>query len=253
MCTRAVGALAHYLEREGVATTQISLVRDHTERIKPPRALWVPFMLGRPLGAPNDPAFQKKVLRAALDLLDADAGPLLADFPEDAPDTLESEGDDMTGMVCPVDLPPLPGEADENGLAKAFREEMDRLQPWYGLSVERRGRTTVGVSGVDIAEAAAFILNFIEDPATPPPRGDLKTDAFLRAAYEDIKAYYLESMMAQPGAVSQRQLENWFWGETAFARVIFVLRKICLASDTPAIAVLGEKSLVPTAQKHRVE
>ncbi|MEQ8193733.1 MAG: hypothetical protein RIB59_04520 [Rhodospirillales bacterium] len=252
MCTRAVGALAHYLEKEGIATTHISLIRNHTERIKPPRALWVPFILGRPLGAPNDPAFQRKVLSAALALLEADAGPLIADFPEDAPDGIETE-DDMTGMVCPVDLPPLPGEADEDGLAAAFLEEVDRLRPWYALSVERRGRTTVGVSGVGIDEAAGYILKFIDDPATPPLRGDLKTDAFLRAAYEDIKAYYSESMMAQPGAVSQRQIENWFWGETAFAKVVFALRAVCLASETPAVKVLGEKSLVPAVQKHRLE
>ena len=56
MCTRAVGALGHYLERGGVPTTQISLIREHTERIRPPRALWVPFELGRPFGVPHDAA-----------------------------------------------------------------------------------------------------------------------------------------------------------------------------------------------------
>ena len=55
--------MAHYIEEEGLATTQISLVRLHTEKIKPPRALWVPYELGRPLGQPNDPEFQKRVLR----------------------------------------------------------------------------------------------------------------------------------------------------------------------------------------------
>ncbi len=69
MCTRAVGGLAHFFEEEGVPTTQISLVRLHTERINPPRALWVPFELGRPLGIPDDPTFQKRVLLAALKLL----------------------------------------------------------------------------------------------------------------------------------------------------------------------------------------
>ncbi len=57
-----MGGLAHYLEDEGIRTTQIALIRKHTEEIKPPRALAVSFELGRPLGAPNDPQFQIKVL-----------------------------------------------------------------------------------------------------------------------------------------------------------------------------------------------
>ena len=61
-----MGALGHYIEREGIPTAQISLIREQTAAIKPPRALWVPFMLGRPFGAPNDPDFQRRVLRHLL-------------------------------------------------------------------------------------------------------------------------------------------------------------------------------------------
>ncbi|MCH7711818.1 MAG: hypothetical protein IH903_09315, partial [Proteobacteria bacterium] len=53
-------------------TTQISLIREHTEKIVPPRALWVPFELGRPFGAPDDSGFQKRVLLGALELLEAE-------------------------------------------------------------------------------------------------------------------------------------------------------------------------------------
>ena len=35
----------------------------HSEIIRPPRALWVPFILGRPLGKPGDEAFQLAVVR----------------------------------------------------------------------------------------------------------------------------------------------------------------------------------------------
>ena len=77
-----MGGLAHYLEEESVATTQISLIREHTEIIRPPRALWVPFELGRPLGRPVNPALQTRVLIAALKLLEAEDGPVLEDFVE---------------------------------------------------------------------------------------------------------------------------------------------------------------------------
>ena len=56
--------LARAIESEGVATTSISLVREHTEKIKPPRALFVPFPFGHALGRPNDAALQHRVLRA---------------------------------------------------------------------------------------------------------------------------------------------------------------------------------------------
>ncbi len=68
-----MGGLAIIFEEEGLATTQISLIRIHTERTRPPRALWVPFELGRPLGVPNDKPFQTRVLTAALGLLDRKA------------------------------------------------------------------------------------------------------------------------------------------------------------------------------------
>src|SRR5213596_1454366 len=47
----------------------ISMVREHTEKVKPPRALFVPFPFGHAMGRPNDPVLQHRVLRAALDLL----------------------------------------------------------------------------------------------------------------------------------------------------------------------------------------
>lgn len=53
--------------------------------MNPPRALWVSFDLGRPLGVPGDAAFQTRALTAVLNLLEAPAGPVLVDYPEDAP------------------------------------------------------------------------------------------------------------------------------------------------------------------------
>src|SRR5882762_9905283 len=64
----------------GLVTVSISLVREHTEKLKPPRALWVPFPFGLPLGHPEDIAEQRAVLDAALVLLDEPAVPVLRDY-----------------------------------------------------------------------------------------------------------------------------------------------------------------------------
>jgi len=93
-----VGALGHYIEREGVPTAQISLIREQTAAIRPSRALWVPFMLGRPFGAPGEPAFQRRVLRSLLALFERPAGPVLEDFPEEAPGSVAEE----SAFACPV-------------------------------------------------------------------------------------------------------------------------------------------------------
>ena len=76
-----------YFEEQGIATTIIGLIRLHLEKVQPPRALWVPFELGRPLGPPNNPEFQTRVLKTTLQLLESDDGPVvLTDFPDDEPD-----------------------------------------------------------------------------------------------------------------------------------------------------------------------
>ncbi len=81
------------IEARGIATVVIGLVRPHLESTKSPRGLWVPFPLGRPLGEPEDPAFQRRVLMAALALLERRDGPvLLVDFPEDAPSMTDTAG-----------------------------------------------------------------------------------------------------------------------------------------------------------------
>ena len=61
------GVLARVFEEHGLVTTSISLVREHTERVKPPRALFVPFPFRHPLGEANDPELQTRVMRAAFD------------------------------------------------------------------------------------------------------------------------------------------------------------------------------------------
>ena len=47
----------------------MSLLREVTERVNPPRALFADFPLGFTLGVPNDAALQTRIIMAALSLL----------------------------------------------------------------------------------------------------------------------------------------------------------------------------------------
>lgn len=80
MCNQSVGLIAAAIEREGIATVIVTLLRDVTERNRPPRALSVPFPMGYPLGRPHDAALQTSVIRAALALLERDDTPILVNF-----------------------------------------------------------------------------------------------------------------------------------------------------------------------------
>ena len=65
-----MGLVAAELERLGISTVVINLLRFVTERVRPPRALCVPFRHGYPLNSPNDPQKQHAVLDAALSMLE---------------------------------------------------------------------------------------------------------------------------------------------------------------------------------------
>jgi hypothetical protein len=240
-----VGGLGHYLEQEGIPTTQISLVREHTELIRPPRALWVPFDLGRPFGAPDRPDFQRRVLRAALDLLLLPEGPVLADFPEDAPEAEIAEG-----WACPVNLPAPP--VDEADLAARLADEVRATRPWHRLWQERR-RSTVGVSGLEVEAAAAFLAGFLDGPAPANPRDGVSPGALLKLAVEDLKAFYFEAAMAQPGETSHQAVADWFWGETVAAKVMLKLRPVLAASADAEIKRVGLGALVPQTQLWRLD
>ena len=80
MCVQSVGLVQAAIEREGITTVSISLLREVTEVIKPPRALFVPYPLGYPLGRPCDADLQRSIIQSALALLDRSDAPVLVSF-----------------------------------------------------------------------------------------------------------------------------------------------------------------------------
>lgn len=244
-----MGGLAHYIEEEGLATTQISLIREHSEIIKPPRALWVPFELGRPLGIPGDASFQTKVLKSALKLLEASEGPLLVDFPQDAP---SSTGGPQ--LVCPVAFESvLPEMTSADQLLEAFKKEAANISTWHEIALRKPGgRSTTGITGLSLGEIVDFLALFIKGNRDSSPLPDVPVPTALRMAAEDLKAFYFEGLAAQPGVPGDSTARaNWFWGETIAARVINTIREICLGMQDNDFQFLGKLLLVPRNQLHR--
>jgi hypothetical protein len=206
-------------------------VREHTEIVRPPRALWVTFELGRPLGIPDDPPFQRRVVKAALDLLERTDGPLIADYPEHVPEIT-----DFSGWACPINLAP----AETDSLAA----EIDRLATWYDRSHTALGRTTVGVSGLDMPAAGALVTRALA--------GDLPEAQALKEAIDDLRAYYLEAASAFPDPGTAATRKEWFWEETVLAKSILALQPSLAASTDSQHRILANLTLIPATERHRL-
>jgi hypothetical protein len=237
-----VGVLGHYLEEEGIPTTQISLVREHTLALNPPRALWVPFVLGRPFGAPNDSAFQRKVLLAALHLLERETGPVFEDFLEDAPHN--DLGEVPAGLNCPVSFPRLKSEGT---LAERLADEISQLRAWHDIAVKHRKRTTLGLTGLTPEEIGEFLGSWLTENPKPSFQSDIPSATALKLATDELKAFYYEAKAMQPGRHSVTEIQNWFWLETAAGKTFVELRNVAAKSPDPTMKGLATLSLVPRA------
>lgn len=214
-----MSAVAYYLEASGIATTGISLVRENTAALRPPRFLWVSFPLGRPLGLPGDPSFQRRVILAALALLDAPAGPVLEDYPEDVP-SLPTDA----VIACPVSFP---ARVEGSGTwTAALRNEIALLRPWHVRSVERRGRTTVGIADApveDLATRLGTMLDAATGSAEALPR-TLPQLQRLKRSLSDLMAFHEEAVTAQPGDMPWQEVRRVLWQESVLGDAILTLR-----------------------------
>jgi hypothetical protein len=202
------------LERQGLATVQLASVRSYPERIRPPRALYCEFPLGRPLGRPGDADFQRAVLMAAFALLARRDVPVLEDFPE--------------RIVAAADEPiacRLPPRFDA-GLHPAVEEALG-LRPAYDRRRESGARRAM--AGADADAVPGLLRGFAAiDCGEPVDATALGGD--LRAAALAVRTYYEEAAVALSEHVPEaRRAEAWFYRSTEagalLRRVQAVLRE----------------------------
>ena len=81
MCNQSVGLIASVIEKGGIPTVCLSLLREVAEKVRPPRTLFVPVPSGYPLGASDQSELQHSIIRTAFDLFEAtDPLPLLHSY-----------------------------------------------------------------------------------------------------------------------------------------------------------------------------
>ena len=208
--------LARVFEEAGLSTVALALIRNHAERVKPPRALFVPFPLGFALGKPNDPEFQHRVLAAAWRLFAAPTGPVLADFdePADAPVEVFQASQVASGSR---EAPSRLGDpADEVTALRGYYEQ------WLA---DHDGRTMVGLVPIPQRRWRGLVrylqayADGLDGPYAERPV-DLPDVQFLAYAAGDIKAFYFEARMARRSGGVDNELHRWFWSETAMGALL---------------------------------
>jgi len=215
-----VSTLAHVFEAAGIATVSLIATRSVAERMKPPRALYGEFPLGRPLGKPGDAEFQHSVLAQAFSTLDAPSGPVLVDHPA----VIDAEEVPLTCSIPPRFDPDLPAAVDEaNGLRKA-----------YDRSLERRGVTSVGRAvQADGVPGALQVFDDIANGADWPDAGIPGGNPMV--ACHDVRTYYEEAALelvdgAPPGG---RAAEAWFFEETEAGKTVLAARSAMKEQGAP--------------------
>lgn len=229
-----MSALGTYIERAGVATVSISLIREQTAKVGTPRALWVPFALGRPLGSAADPEYQKSVMRAAFDLLETATEPTIGEWTAAPPDEAVPEQ-----WACPVNL----GPRESTTITGALVAEVARLKPWAAETRRERGRTLFGVTGAnvdqvdDVVQALGHIAES-GDLSSPPP-GDVEwrfaMPLLIRHLADDLRTVYHEALTGQPGATAPNHdaLNAWIFGGTALGDTLHAIADQLTAAATP--------------------
>jgi hypothetical protein len=226
-----VCVLARVFEEAQLTTLTIAMVREHAERVKAPRTLFVPFPFGYALGKPNDPALQHRVIAAALDLLQREQGPVLEDFPEEE---------------MPQMLPQASGvRLVEAGAKRDPADEVTALRTFYERWVkDHHGRTAVGLCGIPQRRWRGMI-RFLEaysrgEAADLPERpAEVSRPQFLRYCVDDLKAFFYEAHMAQRPNVSEQDLHEWFWAETGTGQLIRTTAERMKTSDDPMLKYIA--------------
>ena len=231
-----MGTLASVLEQAGFATVALSSIRGQIETTSPPRALHCNFPLGRPLGKPNEPEFQRDVLIEAFSLLEKPAGPVLVDYP------ISIEDDADAPLSCMI--PP----SDASGRKPAASEALGLLPAWRRTQ-EKYGRSTVGK--VITAEQVPDMLDLFTRITDGESWDEVGFPGDPTKIAADIKNFYEEAAISlNDSPPSARSAESWFVTETLGGETIQTARIKMKDAD---VNFYFWYYLLPMTQHHEID
>ena len=193
-----------------MATIAIGSIREQIYRTAPPRGLFCDFPLGRPLGAPGDVAFQRRVIEHAFALLGRDE-PVVEDY--------DVAIDDETPEIL---MCPLPARMDPD--AHPAVDEAKGLRPAYERAVEKYGNRAGAARLLDAEAIPAAIEAFIR-VAEGHPWKQAGIPGIPARVSQDIRGYYEMAAMEIGGHTPAAWAGyRWFLEATKTGEVIRTAR-----------------------------
>lgn len=198
----------------------------------------MPFWYGRPFGEPNNPGLQMRVLRAALDLLSHEQGPVLETFAEEAPSTALPEN-----WQPPIGLCEKPAEdASDDVIAEALRAEIDVVAPRHRQWCVTRGSSLVGPSGLRLDQIPELLCAYLD-------RREAEVDfvrrpgVALKFGCQELFDAYAESALVT-SEDAPFAIRRWFWTATAAGLAIRRVADVARDSADHRSRVLAQKNLL---------
>lgn len=235
-CGRTTQILGHVLEVHGLSTVVLASNLEIAQRAKAPRALFCDFPIGRPLGVPKDPAFQHRVLGAALDQLNRPEGPVLEIFPE----VIKDEADTPAACVLPPRYDPsIPPSVDE---AQGLRPAWDRAR-------KQNGATQIG-RRIGVDQIPDAVRSLVEIAEGRPWKEFFSTEDELLQTVMDIRVYYEEAATALADHVpAARAAEAWLYQKTETGgQLKKLVRQLRESGQEKEMSLMSVAYIVPQSQ-----
>lgn len=211
----------------------LSLIREHTEKVKPPRAVYVPFPLGLPVGHPGNAVEHRAVLELAFSTLEAPSGPVLLEYRDEA--AANEDGSPMQAS-----------EVDPDAAARSadLALEVTLMRRYWEQRLAATGRTGVGLSKIPpqrFRGVVRFLEAYLADPSADMEErpADTPVPLFIRHCIEDLRVMYAEARLQTHPDESSPGRQRWLLGSTALGVMIRKLRDVMDASDDPKVKAVA--------------
>ena len=189
-----------------MATVAIGSIRGQIYGTAPPRGLFCDFPLGRPLGVPGDPAFQRRVIERAFDMLER-TEPAVEDY-----EGVIEDGDSQP-LACP-----LPARMDPD--VHPAIDEAKGLRPAYDRAIAKYGNRAGAVRLLDADSIPAAIESFIR-VAEGHPWKQAGIPGIPARVSQDIRGYYeMAAMEIADHTPAAWAGYRWFRDQTKTGEVI---------------------------------
>ena len=188
------------------------LIKEHAQKVKPPRMLSVPFNFGHTLGLANNPDYQHKVLKATFDLLDRDNGPVLEEFESTFVSDVIVQGSQTINVSQNLGVKPT----DEFNSFKA------NYEVWLKTNDGRSGVGLSTISWQDLPNIIDFLEDYTSGEVTDTNMRPTQYSVphFIRYCVDDLKTFCFESKMGKQPNSQVNELHEWFWSKTAIGMLI---------------------------------